>query len=54
MNKDVEEMNEKLIENWNRVVSEGDTVFHLGDFALTMEQCYPSSKWTNLPYLGKP
>lgn len=31
--KDVEEMNEKLIENWNRVVSEGDTVFHLGDFA---------------------
>lgn len=26
-------MNEKLIKNWNRVVSEGDTVFHLGDFA---------------------
>lgn len=31
--KDVEDMNEKLIENWNRVVSEDDTVFHLGDFA---------------------
>lgn len=31
--KNVEEMNEKLIENWNKVVSEGDTVFHLGDFA---------------------
>lgn len=29
----VEEMNEKLIENWNSVVSENDTVFHLGDFA---------------------
>lgn len=31
--KDVEEMNEKLIENWNKVVSEDGTVFHLGDFA---------------------
>lgn len=31
--KNVEEMDEALIENWNRVVSEGDTVFHLGDFA---------------------
>lgn len=28
-----EEMNEKLIENWNSVVFNGDTVFHLGDFA---------------------
>ena len=26
-------MNEVLIENWNKVVSEDDTVFHLGDFA---------------------
>lgn len=26
-------MNEALIENWNLVVSEDDTVFHLGDFA---------------------
>lgn len=31
--KDVEEMNEKLIENWNKVVPEDGTVFHLGDFA---------------------
>lgn len=31
--KDVEEMNEKLVENWNRVVPEDGTVFHLGDFA---------------------
>jgi calcineurin-like phosphoesterase family protein len=29
----VEEMNEVLIENWNKVVSKDDTVFHLGDFA---------------------
>lgn len=28
-----EEMNEKLIENWNRVVPEDGIVFHLGDFA---------------------
>ena len=26
-------MNEKLVENWNRVVPEDGTVFHLGDFA---------------------
>lgn len=31
--KNVEEMDEVLIENWNQVVSEDDTVFHLGDFA---------------------
>lgn len=31
--KNVEEMDEALIENWNQVVSEDDMVFHLGDFA---------------------
>lgn len=31
--QNVEEMNEVLIENWNKVVSKGDTIFHLGDFA---------------------
>lgn len=31
--ENVEEMNEALIENWNKVVSDDDTVFHLGDFA---------------------
>ena len=30
----VEEMNETIIANWNKVVSQGDTVYHLGDFAL--------------------
>lgn len=28
----VEEMNEKLIENWNSVIGKDDIVFHLGDF----------------------
>lgn len=32
--KSVEEMNEKLIENWNNTVSDGDVIFHLGDIAL--------------------
>lgn len=31
--KDVEEMNEALITNYNSVVRPEDTVFHLGDFA---------------------
>lgn len=29
----VEEMNEKLIENWNSVVGKNDIVWHLGDFS---------------------
>lgn len=32
--KTIEEMNEAIIANWNRVVGEGDRVFVLGDFAL--------------------
>lgn len=31
--KDREEMNQKLIENWNKVVGKNDVVYHLGDFA---------------------
>lgn len=31
--KDVHDMNEQLIANWNKVVTDKDTVFHLGDFA---------------------
>lgn len=32
--KTKEEMDEYMIEKWNSVVKEGDTVYHLGDFAL--------------------
>jgi calcineurin-like phosphoesterase family protein len=32
---DVEEMNEALIANWNRVVGPHDVVYHLGDIFLT-------------------
>lgn len=31
--KSPEEMNTALVENWNRLVSPGDVVYHLGDFA---------------------
>ena len=31
----VEEMNEALIANWNKVVKAGDVVYHVGDFGFT-------------------
>ena len=41
--KDVEQMDEALIANWNSVVGKEDTVFHLGDFCLG-----GSAKWTHI------
>ena len=41
--KNVEDMNETLIENWNRVVSQDDIVFHLRDFCLG-----GSHEWTKI------
>lgn len=32
--RDVNHMNDMLVENWNSVVTDDDTVFYLGDFAL--------------------
>lgn len=36
--KDADEMDETLIENWNRVVPENGIVYHLGDFALSSSE----------------
>ena len=32
--KTIEEMNEVMINNWNRIVKNDDIVYHLGDFSL--------------------
>ena len=42
----IEEMDETLIENWNKVVMPTDTVIHLGDFALGGKDAIPN-------YLGR-
>ena len=34
----IEEMDEELITRWNDVVSQNDTIYHLGDFALGSHQ----------------
>jgi len=41
--KNVEEMNERLIQNWNETIGPDDTVFHLGDFCLG-----GAAEWTKL------
>lgn len=41
----VEEHAEKLIENWNRVVKAHDTVYFLGDIALSAENTKQSIEW---------
>ena len=39
----IDEMNEVMVEKWNRVVAPHDTVYHLGDFTLSDIQHF--SKW---------
>ena len=41
--KTVEEMNEAIINNWNKVVGKDDFVFHLGDFSVG-----GAAEWTSL------
>lgn len=51
--KNVEDMNETLIENWNRVVGQDDIVFHLGDFCLGGPMNGPrflQTEWKNLSH----
>lgn len=36
--EDVEHMNKKLINNWNKVISKNDKVFHLGDFSFANKE----------------
>lgn len=38
----IEEMNEALIANWNRVVGKDDFVFHLGDFCFGGSEAWNS------------
>jgi len=40
--ENVEQMNQTLIENWNRVVPRDGIVFHLGDFAFASEENWNS------------
>jgi calcineurin-like phosphoesterase family protein len=38
--KDVDHMNEVMIENWNKVVKPGDKIYHLGDVSFGNEAKY--------------
>lgn len=47
--KNVEEMNETLIQNWNKVVKKGDYVYHLGDVFMNSPRTEEEhNKWGHL------
>jgi len=43
--KSVDEMNVVMVEQWNRVVAENDTIYHLGDF--TLDDIGHFTKWAS-------
>ena len=44
----VEEMNEKLIENWNKVVKPNDQVYHLGDLIFASKKAHVTELFKRL------
>ena len=44
--KTVDQMNETIIPNWNKMVGPYDVIFHIGDFCLG-----GSEEWNKIPYL---
>ena len=36
--KDISEMNETIISNWNSIITKDDIVYHLGDFSLSNDE----------------
>lgn len=43
--KSVDEMNAVMVETWNRLVTDDDTVYHLGDF--TLDDIHHFRKWAS-------
>lgn len=35
---DIKKMNETIINNWNSIVADNDTIYHLGDFCLAQDE----------------
>jgi len=46
--KSLEEMEETLFYNWNKLVKPGDLIYHLGDFAMTWDKKEDAVKVDNL------
>jgi calcineurin-like phosphoesterase family protein len=48
--KHTDEMNETIIENWNKLITDNDEVYHLGDFSLSSPE---KSEWIICRLKGK-